>query len=167
MKTIRRPGAASAAVLVGLTASLVAANALAPDWSRRAGLDVWHLPALERERLTIAEERDEIDAKTERCARRREAANQIAAQLVAGAIALPTATAEIHNLYREDEGVTITLVDTYPAAPTDRLRFARHTIERAERFLREEPAPRQEAVRARLEAEYREMAAVHDSPAAP
>ena len=36
MTAIRRPGAASAAVLFGLSASLVAAHAIAPEWSRRA-----------------------------------------------------------------------------------------------------------------------------------
>ena len=165
MTTIRRPGAASAAVLVGLSVSLVAAHALAPDWSRRAGLDVWSLPALERERLNVTEERHDVEAKAIESARRRETANQIAVQLISGAITLPTATDEIHKIFCEDVGMVVTLAHTHPAAPTDRLRFARHTIERAARLV-EEP-DRSAALRARLEGEYREMAAVHDSPAAP
>lgn len=165
MTTIRRPGAASAAVLVGLSVSLVTAHALAPDWSRRAGLDVWRLPALERECLNLVEERNEVEARAERSARRRETANQIAAQLISGAIALPAAADEIRGIFCEDEGMVATLKHTYPA-PTERLRFARHTIERAARLLVDEP-DRCAALRARLEVEYREMLAAHESPAAP
>ena len=47
MTVIRRPGTVSAAVLVGLVASLVSAHVIAPEWSRSAGLDVWNLPSLE------------------------------------------------------------------------------------------------------------------------
>jgi hypothetical protein len=166
MTTIRRPGAASAAVLVGLSVSLVAAHVIAPDWSRRAGLDVWSLPALERERLDVAEERNDVEAKAEMAARRRETANQIAVQLISGAIALPTATDEIHKIFCEDVGMVITLEGSHRTAPTERLRFARHTIERATRLLLEDPA-RCAALRARLEIEYREMLAAHESPAAP
>jgi hypothetical protein len=166
MTTIRRPGAASAAVLVGLSVGLVAAHAIAPDWSRRAGLDVWSLPALERERLNVVEERNDVEAKATDAARRRETANQIATQLIAGEIALPTATDEIHKIFCEDVGMMVTLAHSHPAAPTDRLRFARHTIERAARLLDDEPV-RRAALRARLEVEYREMLAAHESPAAP
>lgn len=166
MTTIRRPGAASAAVLVGLSLSLVAAHAIAPDWSRRAGLDVWSLPALEREHLNVAEERDDVEAKAEQAARRRETADQLAAQLISGTITLPTATDEIHKIFCEDVGMVITLAHTHRDAPTERLHFARHTIERAARLLLDEPA-RCAALRARLEVEYREMLAAHESPAAP
>jgi hypothetical protein len=166
MTTIRRPGAASAAVLIGLSVSLVAAHVIAPDWSRRAGLDVWSLPALERERLNIVEERNDVEARATDAARRRETADQIATQLIAGEIALPTATDEIHQIFAEDVGMTVTLVHTHPTAPTERLRFARHTIERAARLIIDEPA-RCAALRARLEVEYRAMLAAHESPAAP
>ena len=166
MTTIRRPGAASAAVLFGLSISLGAAHAVAPDWSRRAGLDVWSLPALERQRLNVVEERHDVEARATDSARRRETANQIAAQLVSGAIALPTATDEIHKIFCEDVGMVITLEGSHRTAPTERLRFARHTIGRAERLLVGEPA-RCAALRARLEVEYREMLAAHESPAAP
>ena len=63
--------------------------------------------------------------------------------------------------------MVVTLAQTHFTIPTERLRFARHTIERAARLLNDEPTPDREAVLARLEAEYREMLAAHESPAAP
>jgi hypothetical protein len=166
MTTIRRPGAASAAVLIGLTASLLVAHTIAPDWSRRAGLDVWNLAKLEADRRSAAEARDDISAHAERSARRREAANQIASQLVAGTTTLSAATDQIDQIFGGDESVATTLEMTYYTVPTQRLRLARHTIDRAKRVFEDDPA-RFAAVSARLEAEYREMAAAHDSPAAP
>lgn len=158
MTVIRRPGAASAAVLIGLSACLVAAHAIAPDWSRRAGLDVWNLAAAEEAGRDAVEQRAEIEANGERAARRRETANHTAAQLAAGTITLPAAADEIRAIFADDKGMALTLATTYHAVPTDRLRFARHTIERATRLLLDDPT-RLEDVSARLEAEYCAMAA--------
>ena len=89
MTAIRRPGAASAAVLIVLSASLVTAHAFAPEWSRRAGLDVWNLAALEGQYRDAAAERTDVAARADRAAARRAAGNQIAAQLIDGAATLP------------------------------------------------------------------------------
>ena len=165
MTAIRRPGAASAAVLVGLTVSLAAAHAIAPEWSRSAGLDVWNIAEVEKARRSAVERRAEIHAHAEHCARRREIANQLAAQLVANTTTLPAATDEVRALFADDTGFVVMFESLYPTVPTERLRFARHVIERTKRFLTN---PAQfEAVTARLEAEYRAMAAEHDSPPAP
>ena len=166
MTAIRRPGAASAAVLIVLSTGLVAAHLIAPEWVRRAGLDVWNIGAAETAHRTAAERRCELEAYEEACARRREAANHFADQLVAGATALPTATDQVRAIFADDTGVLVSLESLYPGAPTERLRFARHVIDRATRDMPAD-APRCAEVRARLEAEYRAMAAEHDSPPAP
>jgi hypothetical protein len=166
MTAIRRPGAASAAVLIGLSAGLAIAHLSAPEWSRRAGLDVWNITEAQRAHRSAVERRAELGAYEERTVRRRETANQLAAQLVADTTTLPVATDEIRALFIDDEGALVTLQTTYPDAPTERLRFARHTIERTLRLLDDDSAQRA-AVCARLEAQYREMAAAPESPAAP
>lgn len=165
MSAIRRPGAASATVLVGLATSLVVAHAAAPDWSRRAGLDVWNVAAVEQERRAAAEQQDEVEARGERAARRREMANGLATHLAAGTLNLGRATDEVRELFADDPGITVSLSVSYPGMPTERLLFARHMIERTSRLL--DDSPRSAFTRARLEAEYREMAAAPESPAAP
>lgn len=165
MSAIRRPGAASATVLIGLAAGFVVAHAAAPEWSRRVGLDVWNVTAVQAEYRSTAEKEQEIEAFGERAVRRREAANQVAAQLVAGSITLEHATDEVCALFADDPGATGTLSVTYHQVPTERLRFARHMMERASRqFTTDEQA---KTVMARLEAEYCAMAAAPPSPAAP
>jgi hypothetical protein len=166
MPAIRRPGVASATVLIGLAGCLVVAHAVSPDWSRRAGLDVWNMPAIEEQRSAVAAEREDLVAKADRHARRREVANAVAARLLAGEITLPQAADEVRNLFAEDSGFEVSLTVSYPDVPTERLRFARHMIERASRQFGADP-DRDAAVLARLEAEYAAMVAASESPSAP
>jgi hypothetical protein len=166
MTAIRRPGAASAAALLALGASFVAAHALAPEWSRRAGLDVWNLPAASAQLRAAAEEREAVLADAERSARRREAANQTAAKLAAGNVPLPAATDEIAEIFRDEPAMPVALGCRYADVPAGRLRFARHTIDRATRFLDDDP-DRRAVVLARLEAEYRAMCASPEPPDGP
>ena len=156
MTAIRRPGTASAAVLIALSLSVATAHAIAPDWSRRAGLDVWNLSALERQYQSAAEHRADIDAEAERAASRRLAANQIAAKLTNEPHTLPTAADELAEVFQYDPGVLTTLAVYHTAARTERHLFARHAIDRVSRLLADEPA-RRTAVLARLEKEYRAM----------
>ena len=164
MTTIRRPGAASAAVLLGLGTCFAAAHAIAPEWSRRAGLDVWNLPFANAQLRAAAEEREAVFADAERAARRREAANQTGAKLAAGGIPLTVAADEVAEIFRDDPSRSLVLEGIYPGAPTERHRFARHAIDRAQRFLANDP-DRCATVLARLEAEYREMCASPEPPA--
>jgi hypothetical protein len=166
MTSFRRPGAASVAVLIGLSASLVVAHAIAPDWSRRAGLDVWNLAAVERDHRAAAEERAEVYAGAERATARRATAQQIATKLVAGTSDLPTAADELLEVFEQDRGMRFVLETQYPAAPTERHRFARHAIDRVCRLLVDDPN-HCAAVVARLEGEYRAMCATPESPPAP
>ena len=166
MTAIRRPGAASATVLIALSASLVAAHLIAPEWSRRAGLDVWNLAALEHQYRDAAAERADLTAQGEQDAARRTAGNQIAAQLIDGTTTLPAAAADLLEVFRADSGRRMLLGLVYPAAPTERHLFARHGIDRVAMLLAEDPA-RSAAVVARLEVEYRAMCVAPESPHAP
>jgi hypothetical protein len=161
MTAIRRPGATSVAVLFVLGASLVTAQVLAPEWVRGAGLDVWNLPSAEADLRTAVEERNAVNSAEERRARCREAANQIAAQLAAGAIPLPAAADQIAEMFRGDNGPNVAIRAAYPTAPTDRHRFARHAIDRVKRVLSDEP-DRCAAAVAVLECEYVALGAPSD-----
>lgn len=166
MTAIRRPGAASGTVLVALSASLVLAHAIAPDWSRRVGMDVWNYAALEEQYHAAADEHAEVMAHEERSTSRRAAANQVAAKLIANSTSLPAAADELAEIFREDEGMRIVLEAMHRDAHTERHVFARHAIHRVRAVLVDEPARRDAAV-ARLEAEYRAMCAAPESPRAP
>ncbi|HEY1191213.1 MAG TPA: hypothetical protein VGE74_26495 [Gemmata sp.] len=154
MTTIRRPGAASATVLIGLIACLIGANLLAPEWARRTGLDVWNYAALDAERQAATETRAEMDAKAERNCRRRARADQLAMRLVTRDTTLEGASLEIMEMFRDDPGSRCALEAHNPGVRDLRLLFARHTIQRATRLISHDPG-RQNAVRERLEADYR------------
>ncbi len=166
MTAIRRPGAASAAVLIGLSVSLVTVHLLAPEWSRRAGLDVWNLAAVEGDYRAAAEHRDDIMASEGQAVARRAAGNQIAAKLIAGTTTLPTAAAELLEVFQQDTGMRLVLETFHSGAPTERHLFALHGIDRVKALLCDDPA-QCEAVVARLEVEYRAMCASPESPHTP
>lgn len=157
MATIRRPGAASAAVLIGLTASMVAAHLTAPEWSRRAGLDVWNYAAAADAQKAAADEEAELDGRAERAAARRAVADQFAARLVGGDAALATVAAELLDLFGDDASSRLALSQHNAGVRDPHLLYARHAIDRVRRLLTD-PA-RRDAVVARLEADYRALAA--------
>ncbi len=156
MIVIRRSGAASAAVLVGLTASWMAAHLLAPDWSRRAGLDVWNLASAEQERKRVAETNAELDACRNQLDRRINASNHVTGQLIAGEITLATAADQLALIFRNFPSNHLMLKEQYGPVPSERHLFALHAIDRADRLLADDPA-RRDSIRARLEAEYRQL----------
>ncbi len=162
MTTMRRSGAVSVTALVGLSLSLAAAHTLAPEWSRRAGLDVWNLPSLQKEYRQADEDRAEVEAFGDRAAKRREIADHITRKLANG-MPLAAATEELMELYQDDQGMLTTLESLYRVAPTARHRFALHAIERTQRLFRDDPE-RWKAVSARLHAEYKVFDASPESP---
>jgi hypothetical protein len=166
MTAIHRPGAASAAVLIALSVSMVIAHAIAPSWSRRVGLDVWNIAALEEEYRAAADEQADVLSQAERASARRAAGNQVAAKLITGSVSLSEAAVELIEVFREDEGTQITLASIHTGAPTERHVFARHAIDRVRALLVADPA-QSDAVVARLEVEYRVMCAAPESPRAP
>jgi hypothetical protein len=157
MPPIRRRGAAPAATLIGLTLSLASAHAVAPEWSRRAGLDVWNLPGEQELLREATERRAEVNDYAESCARRREAADHVALRLAEG-LPLERGTDEIMDLFRGDDGLCISLQVRFHEAPTARHAFALHAIDRVKRVLDGDPARGAAAV-ARLEAEYGQLLA--------
>jgi hypothetical protein len=163
MTAIRRPGAASAALLIGLSTTIVAAHVLAPEWSRRTGLDVWNLPALEDSYRAATEERSQVDAFADSMARRREIADHLAAELAAGRLALAEVADRMNELFADEPGWIVITDSLYPDSTTPRLRGARHAIDRATRNL-ENPAEIA-VVKARLVAEFRSLAAPPAPPA--
>lgn len=163
MTAIRRPGNASVAVLLALGAGLVAAHVIAPEWSRRVGLDVWNLPSETTLLRDATERHEEVLEDADRAARRREAASQIATKLINGTASLPEAADEIAELFRDEPGMSLTICINFQNEPTDRHRFARHAIQRAKRLLVDDPT-HSAAVVARLEAEYRAMLGSPDAP---
>ncbi len=156
MATIRRPGVASAAALIGLSVSMVGAHLLAPEWSRSVGLDVWNYASAEDERRGAADERDAVEARSARAADRRAVADQLAARLVTRDASLATVAGELLDLFRTDPGSQRTLACWNPGVRDPRLLYARHAVERVRRLLPDDLV-RREAALARLEAEYREM----------
>ena len=70
---------------------------------------------------------------------------------------------EIIEVFRHEEGMLNTLEALFPDAPTQRHRFARHTIERVKMVLQHDPH-RRGAVIARLEMEYKQIDASPESP---
>jgi hypothetical protein len=158
-----RPGAGSAALLITLTLGLATAQAVAPDWVRRAGLDVWNLPELKEQFRQSNEKRLELEAEAEQVAARRTAADSVVAQLVAGG-ALADAADDLMGLLHDEPGVVVTLESVFPSAPSLRHLFALHAIERAGRLLTDDPT-RRAVVEARLRAEYQSLGA--SSPEAP
>jgi hypothetical protein len=154
MHVFRRPGVVSTAILLSLTLSFAAAHAIAPKWSREAGLDVWNLPALHAELKEAAEERSNVVEHEEQSAKRRETANHIAMKLADG-FALSDGADELVQVFQNEAGVVATLKAMYPNAPSVRHLFALHAIDRVKRVVHD-PARCQTAV-ARLETEYKTL----------
>jgi hypothetical protein len=150
MTTVRRTGAASAAMLSGLALALGFSHAVAPEWVRRVGLDVWNLPA-ECETLR------ESDAKLlllqqrhEQLLREIEFADHLTVRLADGMQTLADAVAELEPILQHRSGFPTV---EYRNAPTFRHQVALHMIDRVRLLLAHDPT-RLAAVTPRLEADY-------------
>ncbi len=161
MTTIRRPGATSVAVLVTLCASFAIANAAAPEWAHRIGLDVWNLAREERSRDDAAEDASRIDSKAETSGQRRELANQHARRAIQQDTPLAELTDSLMRVFANEPGFHTCLEANYRDVRNARLRFARHAISRCERFLEHDSAKR-EATLARFQNEYAQMVATSE-----
>ncbi len=161
MATIRRPGAASAAVLIGLSVSMTGAHLLAPGWSRSVGLDVWNFGAVEADHRAATQERAAMDAKAEQFDRRRTVADQFAARLITRDADLATVAVELFDLFGNDVGSRATLESHNPGVRDPRLLYARHSLTRVECLLGGDP--QRETVLARLKADCRALEAAWGS----
>lgn len=118
---------------------------------------MWNLAAAEEEQRLAVEERADIDAKAEFCARRRAVADRIAVRLIARDADLATVAVELFDLFGEDSGMRCTLEASNPKVRDPRLLFAGHAILRVARLLSGDDQ-RRETVLARLTADYRALA---------
>jgi hypothetical protein len=152
MMTVRRTGTASAATLSVLVSVLATVHTLAPDWSRKLGLDVWNFTALLEQKRRSDAEQARLEAACEQTARRIEACGHIVTRLVEGRTTLSQAAEELQPLLATVPGFETNVLLHYQA-PTMRHGAARYAIHRAAQILHLDPTRKAEVLR-RLEAEY-------------
>jgi hypothetical protein len=153
IRLVRHPGVASTAILLGIGAGLVSCSALAPDWSRRVGLDVWNMGAEEQNYRSAVERKEYLGATGDEHIARRAAARSVALKLIDGSETLSAAADQLSAIFRPDRGWCVALELHYPAVPDERHRFARSAIERV-RGLLDDPTESARVLH-RLEEEYR------------
>lgn len=94
LSVFSRRGAARAALVVLITLTALTAH---PTWARSLGVDVWNLPALQRELRTTVDERARLEAANDVIHRRVAVRQAIAAELVAERITLTEAVARFSD----------------------------------------------------------------------
>jgi hypothetical protein len=155
MSSFRRTGTTSAAALSGLVVTLGLTHATAPEWARRAGLDVWNIAEAVDSLRTTEEESARLSEEAQRLHETIEATDHITTRLVTGEISLGVATDQIEPLMRERQGFG--LVDlASSSAPSFRVKVARYLIDRTRRSLADDPG-RIAGTEARLNAEFHEL----------
>lgn len=154
----RRPGIASVAALGGITAALLAAHVVAPEWSRAAGLDVWNAVAAETERRATEDRRGELEDLHGRLRQQMAVAEQLATRLIDGDIPLAAAADEVMVANRGRDAFYFVLQREHPSATTERQMAARYLIAKVKDRYYDDPSSGT-AVLARLEAEYRTIPA--------
>jgi hypothetical protein len=155
MSNARRAGATSATTLIGLALTVVFVHALAPDWIRRLGLDVWNLPAAIAATRSADEELATLNAQEDQLFREIQLGNQITSQIAAGTLSLRAAVDEMEPILQNREGFAVTIKQRYRAA-TFRLAVAHYLISRVPAVMNSEPL-RQSTVLTQLEYEYAQM----------
>lgn len=149
----RRPGIASAATLAGIVLTLGLAHAVAPEWSRAAGLDVWNAGAARAELAGQQARADDLDALNGQVWEQIRGSEGVARRLGAGRQTLAAAADELAALNADRPGWEAGLAYAYRDAPTPRHRAARYAMAKLSRV---DPAT-WTAQAARLEAEYRAL----------
>lgn len=148
----RRPGIVSVAALGGITLAVAAAHAVAPEWARATGLDVWSYPGLvDQERATV-DERKHLEASHDRLAREIEACDHVVGLLINGQLPLPDAIDEIARINHDRPGFVATLRSTYSEGLTDRQLVAQYILVKIRGVLADDPHQLAEVL-TRLEAE--------------
>jgi len=161
MTNIRRTGIASATTLLGLVLALALTHAIAPNWARRAGLDIWHLPQIQAEARAIQHKTECLEVEAEQWHQRNEAIAHLTTRLATGGVSLAAATDEIEPFLRSQPGFENAARSPLYKAPTFRLSAAQYLLRRVECCWDSDPNMKT-ATMARLEAEY---SAMKESPA--
>jgi hypothetical protein len=153
---VRRTGIASVAALAALTVTVGGVHAVAPDWSRRMGFDVWNISDAE----TQAREADEIgrDLRVhgDRVCRQIDASDHVAHALATGRVTLAVAVEELVQINRTRPAWLPALRCVCPDANDDRELVARYAMGKVWRELADEPS-RRAGVIAKLNREYAEL----------
>ena len=152
MTTVPRTGATTAATLLGLAFTIVLAQTIAPHWVRRAGLDLWSLPAAMAASRTADRESVELNAMERKLFREIDYSEHLAAELVAGTLTLEAAVNEMEPILKTRSGFLAGLRVQYNTSSL-RQGVARYLIARISRVTRFDPALESDA-RLRLECEY-------------
>jgi len=154
MTTAHRAGTASAAVLSGLVLALGLAHAAAPQWARRAGLDLWSLSDSQNTIQKNQQEMAQLEAQEERLHQESETLDHLATRLAVGTVSLAEATDTAEPILRNRSSAATLM--RYYQTPTLHLMVARHMIARVERCL-DTDLSRWATASMRLEAEYAAM----------
>ena len=126
--TARRTGIISVAALAALTLTVGVVHAVAPDWSRRMGFDVWNVPGLEEELAAADRDRDRLAVVDGTLMHRIAAKEATVAELIAGRTTLADVTAFFLSLNAERPDMLAILRATYPDG-TDEHRTAMNVID--------------------------------------
>lgn len=152
MTTIRRAGTASVAALSGLVLTLGLAQSAAPEWTRRAGLDVWNVSAARDTLLATDRDREMLQSHAEQLHQEIEFTEHTTNRLMAGTLSLAGATDLIEPILRNRPGFDTVAEIHYPA-PTFRLSVAQYLVKRVEWEMPADLSERA-AISTRLEMEY-------------
>jgi hypothetical protein len=129
------------------------------------GWDFWNLPIWRQQLHEAHQRRADLEAYEEWIAQRSENANHIARKLLHG-YPLAAATEDMMLLFQDDTAMPVFLDHYYAKEPTRRHRYARHTIDRALRFVEHDALQRQ-TILTQLNAEYATLDASPPAPAEP
>jgi hypothetical protein len=132
MTTVRRAGATSAATLCGLALVIVLAQAIAPEWTRRFGLDLWNLPEAMAHNQECSQETIMLSCREERLQQEVELADHLCSDIIQGRITLASAMAEMEPVLLQRPGFVLTC-RSYYHAPTLKHSVGRYFIRRIAR----------------------------------
>jgi hypothetical protein len=155
MTTVRRTGTVSVANVFGLALTVGLVSLAAPKWTEEVGLDIWDVPALQKEIETEANLGLDLNLEIEESKSRLELKEQLIANLRAGRITLKEVTAAFLTL-NESQPVSMFLIRSIYQGATDEEKTARNAIAFAIQRKSDSPA-RETEVLARLLTEFREL----------
>ena len=151
--TARRTGIVSVAALAALTLTVGVVHAVAPDWSRRMGFDVWNIGEAEAEARDAAQVAHDLCRTGDLIGRQIEASGHVARALAAGRLTLAAAVEELARVNAARAAFLEALRCTNPSASDDRELLAWYALKKVWIELAADPS-RQAEVMARLTGEF-------------
>lgn len=136
----RRTGIASVASLAGLTLTVGLVHAVAPDWSRRMGFDVWNIADAETDAREAAEVGRDLHAYGDRTCRQIEASDHVAHALATGRVTLAVAVQELTLINDSRPTWLAALRCSSPEGTGDPELVARYAMGKVWRSLADDPS---------------------------